>query len=319
MKPLEPYDDATFARLHSAGSGVITASQVPAIFGVSPWSSRYAMAAHVSGKAALTEPSHGRLELGRRLERVGIDIFGEERGVPVAQVRAFAKHDWLPLLASPDGVFGWLVDSMLGGSPAWDDPDSGIQEVKLVAPRRWREEWNGSPPLYVQLQHQTQFACTKAERGAIVCIVVGDFDFFVQIYDTAPHAGAIARIEREVQSFMGMLQRGEMPEPDDQHESTMDALAAIFAPDEAKAIRLDEPEAAERFERWRQATMDRLAAEATEKACKHWFAARAFDAARILVGNSAEITRKQSKVKASVRLETVATRWSLKDHAEDAT
>ena len=42
MRPLEPYDETTFAALHAPGTKMLTASLVPGLFGELPWASRYA-------------------------------------------------------------------------------------------------------------------------------------------------------------------------------------------------------------------------------------------------------------------------------------
>lgn len=302
---LVPYAEGQFESFHAAGSMMLTASMLPALFGVSSWASRYALAAHIKGVVPLVEPDHGRVEAGRWLEPVAIAMRREGRGSG-RQVRAYARHATLPLIASPDA----LIE---------EDGRAGPLQVKVLTPRRFREEWAGGPPLPVQIQTQAEFACCPgAAFGEIGALVVGDFDFFLEIHRTAPHPGAIRRLEREVAAFMADLAAGRMPEPDDGHDSTARALEALFAPDAGSVVRLDEPEAAERLEAWRQATLDRKAAEAREAACKRWFLARIGGAGRVLVGNGGEIRRKRHKVslKATADRETFQTKWTLGDAAE---
>lgn len=302
---LQPYGEGEFDRVHAAGAMTVTASMLPALFGVSSWASRYALAAHLTGAAPLAEPDHGRVDAGRWLEPVAIAMRREERGSG-EQIRAYGRHPSLPLMASPDAL---IVEG----------DATGLCQVKVVRPRVYREDWSAGPPLSVQVQCQGEFACCPgATFGEIAVLVVGDHDFFLELHGTAPHPGAIRRIEREVAAFMADLREGRMPEPDDEHDSTARALMAMLAPDPSAVVSMDDPEAAERLETWRQATLDRKAAEAAEAACKRWFLARIGTAARVVVGNGGEITRKRFKVsrKAAEARDTHQTKWRLDDMSE---
>jgi len=303
MRPLEPYSEALFSAMHAPGTKMLTASLVPGLFGELPWASRYAIAAHLTGQAPLPEPTHARIRAGRYLERAALELLAEETGEPIEPVRGFAMADELPLLASPDGVFG----------------DNGIVEAKVISPGKVKVEWSDGPPLRVMLQHQTQYLCTHASCGYICALVVGDFHFELLTFATAPHPGAITRIEREVRSFMDDVTHGRLPDPEPEldHDSTIKALAQIFRPDPEKTVRLEDPAATEKFVLWQQATVARRAAEEAEEACRRWFQLMLGDAGKALIGNSAELTRREIQIKAHTRKASTSVRWQLHDLAGD--
>jgi hypothetical protein len=303
MRALEPYDQVSFSALHAPGAQLLTASLCPGLFGLLPWASRYAVAAHLTGQAPLPEPTHARIRAGRYLERAALELLAEETSEKIEQVRAYAMADELPLLASPDGVFG----------------DDGIVEAKVISPGRAKSDWAEGPPLRVQIQHQCQFLCTHATRGFICALIVGDFQFDLLTFASVPHQGAIAKIAREVRVFMDDLAHGKLPDPSAElgNDSTIKALSAIFRPDEQKSIRLDDPSAAEKFRLWRAAAAQRKAAEETEETCRRWFQLMLGDAGKALIGNSAELTRREIQIKAHTRKASTSVRWQLHDLAGD--
>lgn len=303
-RPLQAYEPGEFERLHAAGAMLLTASSVAAIFGLSPWASPFSLAMHLSGQHPLPEPDHVRITMGRRLERVGLEMLEEELDCAVSPARGYWRHDTLPLLASPDGIA--VMDYGKSLAPV---------EVKVLSPQSARA-WIDGPPMHVVLQHQTQLMLGEAATGFIVALTVGDNVWSFTSYPTEAHAGAQARILETARHYMANLARGELPEPSAEPDAKeAAAMAALWQPEAAITVQLDEPEAVERFERLLQAKADRIAAEKTEEACRRWFQTRIGNAGRALIGNAREIGRKTSKVKARPAIPaTTMTRWSFKSH-----
>jgi predicted phage-related endonuclease len=136
----------------------IGASEVPAIFGVSP----YATASDVwLRKVGL---GGGRAETaamlaGRDLERPILRMAADVTGIRLTHnARTFAHPRWpeVPLFATPDG-FG--------------PGRRSVAEVKLVGFRF--SDWSAGPPDYVRLQVQAQMACLPRVGRALVAALVG--------------------------------------------------------------------------------------------------------------------------------------------------
>lgn len=284
---LRPYEPGEFDRVHAAGSGILTASMVPALFGHSRFAGRYAIAAHISGQCPLPEVDNPMTRRGKLLEPVVAKMLeGEDYAVDRHDLGIYARHATIEGFgASPDVV-------------VWDESDvpaslePGIGEIKVVSELIYKDTWADGPPLEVELQHQAQYACCPgAEWGVIAALVVGAFRLDLVVYRTTRNPGAIKLIEDAAKALLDMLAAGQLPEPDT-HESAAAVLQALHPVDPCKEIALAGAEAVEAgrlFDDWKAASETRLAAEKTEKAAKAWFMARAGDASRLLIGNDRRV------------------------------
>lgn len=282
---LRPYEPGEFERVHAAGSGLLTASMVPALFGHSRFAGRYAVAAHISGKHALPDVDSPLTQRGKELEPIAAAKL-EKEGYQIARhdLGIYARHPTIENFgASPDAV-------------AWhkgEGPQTpGIVEIKVVADMVFKQTWTDGPPLEVELQHQAQFSCCPAaEWGVIAALVIGSFRFDLIPYPTARNPGAVALIEDAAKALLDMIAAGQLPEPDT-HESAAAVLQALHPVDPSKEIILagsDLEEAGIRFDQMRVAAEQRLAAEKIEKSHKAWFMAKAGDAGRLLIGNDRRV------------------------------
>lgn len=283
---LQKYQPGEFERLHAAGSGILTASQIPALFGHSRFGGRYAVAAHISGRHAMEFADNPMTARGRRLEPIAADMLGEE-GFHVGRESAgmFAAHPAF------DGRFTASPDALAFRKDEIDQPPR-IVEIKTVAELVYREKWQDGPPLEVELQHQAQFACCEdAAHGIIAALVVGAFRLDLNVYPTERNDAAVKLIEDAARALLDLIDAGEMPEPDT-HASAAAVLQALHPVDPAKEVALTGPQAVEagqRFDAWKKAAAVRLAAADAEKAEEAWFMALGQDAARILIGNDRRI------------------------------
>jgi hypothetical protein len=281
---LRPYDPGEFERVHAAGSGILTASQIPALFGHSRFGGRYAIAAHISGRVPMESADNPMTARGRRLEPIAAEMLAED-GYSIVRPKMglYANHPAFDgrFVASPDAV-AWALEK--------DAP--GIVEIKVVSELVYRDRWSDGPPLEVELQHQAQFAaCEGAEWGVIAALVIGAFRLDLIAYPTQRNEGAVKLIEGAARALLDILAAGEMPEPDT-HESAAKVLQALHPIDPSREITLtgsDLEEASRRFNDWQRAAAERLAAEKIEKDSKAWFLAMAKDASRILIGNDCRV------------------------------
>lgn len=100
----------------------------------------------------------------------------------------------------------------------------GVLEIKTVDRLVFLREWpDDLPPIHHELQLQHQLACTQRTWGAFGVLVGGNH---LRVIPYERHLGAIARLEREVESFWREVQEGREPRPD--YRSDLAALCARY-------------------------------------------------------------------------------------------
>ena len=262
---LQLYAEGEFDKLHAAGSMLVSASNVPAIFNAVP--QRYGKltyAMHLTGQKSLPDLDDiALIKIGHLLEPLAAEMLAEQLGVDVIRFDAYSRHPWLPLFATPDAV-------------AWIDDVPHIVEIKTVSPRVWAQQWQDGPPLHVALQHQAQLACTGARAGIIASLspAYGSLDFWF----TAPDQPTIDKIELGVDSLIAMIERGDMPEPDDTEADAEAFRSLMWQSDAEKVISIEGEEAVRRAKQYQQAKDDETAATRMITAQKRWFQSRMGDA-----------------------------------------
>jgi len=134
------------------------ASEVPAIFGVSPYATASDVWLSKVGLGGERVETPGMFA-GRELEQPILRMASAAAGVKlVHNAQTFAHPRWpdVPLFATPDG-FG--------------PRRTTLAEVKLVGFRF--SDWSAGPPDYVRLQVLAQMACLPRAARAIVAALVG--------------------------------------------------------------------------------------------------------------------------------------------------
>ena len=134
------------------------ASEVPAIFGVSPYATASDVWLAKVGLGSEKATTAGMMA-GRELERPILRLAADASGIELKRnAQTFAHPRWpdVPLFATPDG-FG--------------PRRATIAEVKLVGFRF--ADWSAGVPDYVRLQVLAQMACLPRSGRAIVAALVG--------------------------------------------------------------------------------------------------------------------------------------------------
>ena len=124
------------------------------------------------------------------------------------------------------------------------------------------------------------------------------------------HDRIIEALEQAAYRFADDLERETIPKPDASPASYA-ALQDLVTVTET-TIQVPGSEAMERAAKWRQARLDRLAAEAEENAQMHWFAANAETAEIIALEDKSKIKRTQVSRKASTKKIPASTYWKWK-------
>lgn len=258
--------------LAARGSG-IGASEVAALFDLSPWDSRYTLwKKKVNGGPKVDEASEEAeyLYWGQHLEGA---IAGRYQLVTKRTIWTggssfcVAKHPELSMLfATPDRVVLAAPDLRM------DEP--GLLQLKNTS---WfmAEDWEEGPPPHVQIQVQAEMACTKTPWASVAALVGGNkFKYF----DILANRAVQEEIEIQVSDFWDLVQSGTAPAVDG-HRATTRMLKALHPLDDGTTVQLPD-EAISLVTDWLAAKRAISEAEKANKAAKEG----AENALRALIG-----------------------------------
>lgn len=190
----------------------ITASEVAAIAGESPFLSPFAL---FEQKAHRLEgaPDNELLEAGRRMEPVTANWFADVVGTKTLDPGPYT------LVINPD--YPWLACTL---DRVFVKADIiGVLELKNANAFKLKE-WDEDTPLHFSFQVQTQMLCTDLAHGAIAS-VVGGHKFRYRLLEK--HKALQQYILRITEEFHERVRAGQPPEPDG-HPSTGSALKAMY-------------------------------------------------------------------------------------------
>lgn len=185
----------------------VSASQVAALFGESPWTTRFTLFHELSGTLPDVtkkddDDEDERMYWGKALEPVVLQSIAKKRDLIVEpnQVQAYMRH--------PDHALGATVDADIR------DPrrGPGIIEAKCSDWQIYKERWTDkAAPPYYELQVQAQMAVTGAGWGVIACLVGGNE---LHELDREPQMDVIQEICDRSDAFMEDVREGREPSPD---------------------------------------------------------------------------------------------------------
>ena len=282
------------AAWHAIRSKHVGASEVAALFGQQPdyAQSLYSLWQIKSGRIPAPPVEGPRIEAGRRLESAIAHWIAFGQNWRIQQFKGYAQCD---------------TNEFMGATPDFEILDHtdgpGLLEVKSVDWLQHKRQWtNGEPPMHILLQVQSQLHCT-GYKWAYVGALVGGNEPVTYRVDYRPKIGA--EIEKRVAAFWLTVKLGQEPAVDGS-DTTAAALAAMYPEAEpAKAIDLTgDNEFIDRWASFKQARMDRQAAEKAEQSNKNWIMSKIGDAELIryngaIVGTAKTQKRKAYEVKES--------------------
>ena len=192
------------------GTG-IGASEIAAVFGVSPWLSAFELWQHKIYPEDTEQITNDNFEWSKKLERVMLDDIAERAGVqlkrePQSLYRSIA-HPWA--VATPDDM-------------TFDNEPVEVKNACAFMEREWEER----VPEHYYLQCQHQMLVTGAERCLFGAQIGGQrpvWEWILRSPDT------ITRIVRAGAEFWNMVVSKTPPIPDGS-ESSRRALKAIRNP-----------------------------------------------------------------------------------------
>lgn len=209
----------------------VTATDLPAILGISPWKSALALYAEKVGDLAEPEMDSEAMEWGVRLEPVIAKAFSERSGRTLRAAGALLRSSEFPwALATPDCF----------------DEDGAPVEIKTAGAYKAADWEQGAPPIYAA-QVQWQMLVTGAPKATIACLIGGQRMVWQDIErDERFLKGAVVAAAR----FWQGVEKREPPLPDGS-DSSRSALTALYPGDDLTEIMLpaDLVDAADDLER----------------------------------------------------------------------
>ena len=228
-QPLASLDGLSRADWLALRRGGIGASDAPAVVGVSPFTSTYALWAEKTSDHWPEEDS-AAMEWGRRSEDMIAQKFAEETGMRLHRPSVMYVHperDWMR--ASPDRLH---MDSR---------GHQVLGNVQIKTGSNYAHEWDGdTPPEHVIVQVQHEMEVVGCNTTHVIVLLNGrDFRSFVVPRDDRL-VDAIVHLEED---FWRRVVEHDPP-PVDGHESTSGALRILYGDVTAGAERLLDSETA---------------------------------------------------------------------------
>jgi putative phage-type endonuclease len=181
----------------------VTATEVSALFGVSPYMSKYQLWHQKKTKTVEGVEETERMKWGTRLEDAIAKGIREDLGLGGSKVDRYYRDTVLKAGASPD----WqLLDN---------DGDVHVLEIKNVDGFAFKRGWkildDGEvvAPLHIELQLQQQMMLMNCRSGVIGALVGGNN---VQILRREANGELIDAIKKKIQNFWASIEANEPPE-----------------------------------------------------------------------------------------------------------
>lgn len=206
----------------------IGASEVSALFGLSPWASMYSLWAEKTGLAAPLEQDEDYLTWGQLQEEPVAKFYEIRTGRKVwtgGSPYCIAQHPEL-------SMFRCTPDRLVESAPDIGMETPGGLQIKACS---WfmSSQWEEGPPPHIKIQVQAEMACTGALWWSVPVYLDGKF----RNYDVMRDASMIAEIEEQVRWFWGMVESKTQPEIDG-HAATTKVLKRLHPEDNGLAVDL---------------------------------------------------------------------------------
>lgn len=208
------------------------ASDIAAIFGVSPYKSALALYYEKRGEVEMPLSEREALYWGRILERPIADRYEAETGrrVEMAEPYTIIRHPTMPwLIATLDAK----AEAIPGQSKAPPAGGPGVVEIKNAGFFR-RDDWSDEPPLPFLIQTNHQMLVAGTSWGSTAALIGGNEFFWA---DLTRNDGFIEVLIAKAAEFWDRVQAGRPPDADGS-ESTRQLLRTLYPKDTGEVIAL---------------------------------------------------------------------------------
>lgn len=228
---------------------LVSSSKVPAILGVSPWQSPFALWMEMSGRIPHEQADSPAILRGNLLENAVLDWWEHQNAEAGRLRRQVARHlaEWG--IATLDGLTlcGDIVEAKTSSS--WDE---------------WGEAGTDQVPVNYLAQVLWQLALTPGADVAFVAVLGPFLDFREYVIQRADYAEDIEATVKAARAFYDSLS-DDVPPPLDDHVATLATLRALHPDIERGAVAVvDDDLAAEYVE----ADLAARAADARKRAAQ---------------------------------------------------
>lgn len=188
----------------------VTASDVAALFGLSPFKSALQLWAEKTGLAAETH-ENPLMRRGRWLEPAVLAALQETYPSNlVAKVNIYLRDPEIRLGGTPDATMGHrLVEAKVISRPVFD-------------------AWNDEPPIYYQLQALTCAMLAQADQAILACLVIDTYSAELVTFHVERNEVAEAKIRASVARFWEETALGIRPAADYGEDGAL--LAKLYRP-----------------------------------------------------------------------------------------
>lgn len=180
----------------------ISATQSPALFGVSPYVTKWMLWHHFANGLDLDEPEHSRMSWGKKMQPLVLQQAAEELRLEVTPNDDYCRR----------GLLGCTRDAIV----VCPDRGPGALESKCVFDYSvWMSDWAGgkSPPRHVEIQLQQQMYVgdgkTPFQWGVIPVWVCGETHYF----ERKPIPDLWKQLESGAAEFFADVEAKREPDP----------------------------------------------------------------------------------------------------------
>ena len=191
----------------------ITASDIGALFGLSPYKSKLQLWAEKTGQAV--EPHETpAMRRGRWLEPAVLEALAERMPNATIDRGTFYLRDPIRRLGgTPDAMADWRV-----------------VECKVIS-RPVFDGWNGELPLAYRLQALVNAMLLDAQGAIVAVMAIDTYDATLELFHVERHADAEAKIIAAVDQFWMDVEAGKMPPAD--YALDGELIAKLYKPKDA--------------------------------------------------------------------------------------
>lgn len=227
--PIDLSTPAGIDAWHGLRGPVLTASQVPALYGVSPHITLGRLWLEKAGHRFDDgpDPESSVIRRGRALEQVVANLVNERHPTwEIQKAQYFYRDAKRRMGATPDFL---VIDHERDGL--------GVIQTKTVASSEWKKHWDEeSCPLWISLQTTMEMLMTGASWGMVAALEIGEFKFELHEYPIARNFSVESRIQASVADFWHKLDNGIKPELDYERDGE---LISVLYPQHVKGKVLD--------------------------------------------------------------------------------